>query len=102
MKNTKLSKKEFDHIVKLSNMFPANHEKEKIRGMLGEALEAVEVFKELDTANVPTLDHPTDLKNVLREDEVVASLSQEEALSGAVRKHDGYFVVDAVFDNSDE
>ncbi|MBI4053374.1 MAG: Asp-tRNA(Asn)/Glu-tRNA(Gln) amidotransferase subunit GatC [Candidatus Diapherotrites archaeon] len=56
--------------------------------------EIVEAFSKLDTLDVskeqPSF-QPLPLKNVFREDKVEESLSQEDALSNARHKKDGYF-----------
>jgi len=59
---------------------------------LQEVLESFSVLKELDTKNTKPSFQPVEIKNVLREDEKAECLSQEEALSLAQHKKDGYFM----------
>lgn len=103
MSKVKISKEEFKHLSRLSKLYPKKEESERIRGMLSEALDAIGMLKELDTKGVETLDHPTgDVVNVFRKDEVGHSLAQEEALSNAGSTHNGYFVVDSVFEETSD
>jgi aspartyl-tRNA(Asn)/glutamyl-tRNA(Gln) amidotransferase subunit C len=56
--------------------------------------EILEVFKALDkidVKDVPLSLQPIELKDALREDKPKQCLSQEEALSNAKNKQDGYF-----------
>jgi aspartyl-tRNA(Asn)/glutamyl-tRNA(Gln) amidotransferase subunit C len=43
--------------------------------------------------DIPATSHPLDVSNVVREDEVLPSLSPDEALSGAPAKDDQRFKV---------
>lgn len=61
----------------------------------------IEVVDELFSLKVDAVEpthQVTGLKNVLREDRVIERniLTQNEALKGAKRKHNGYFVVDQI------
>ncbi len=99
MVKTTLSDDDFKKLVRQANLTLTETDAKTIRPQLSEALSAVRVLDELDTKNVPTLDHPTgDLKNVWREDVVEPSLPQDLALSQAHEQHEGYVVTKAVFD----
>ena len=103
MAKTKISKEEFGHLEGLSKLRLKKEERDKIRNMLSETLKTVSVLDELNTKDVEALDHPTgSLKNVTREDTVVSSLSQKDALSGAKKSFKGYFVVDSVFEEGND
>lgn len=103
MPKAKISKEEFKHLSNLSKMYPKKGESERIRGMLSEALDAIQVLDELDTKGVETLDHPTgEVVNVFRKDEIRKSLTQKEALSNAKNAHNGYFIVDSVFEETSD
>ncbi|RLI97091.1 MAG: Asp-tRNA(Asn)/Glu-tRNA(Gln) amidotransferase subunit GatB [Candidatus Aenigmatarchaeota archaeon] len=54
-------------------------------------LEAFEDLKEMDTENVKPTFQPIDTKNVMRDDEIEESLSQEDALDNTKQKENGYF-----------
>ena len=94
LSSSKLAKLETTAQIKLTS-----DEKTLINEQIGEALDAVKLLKTLDTKGVTPLAHPTGLKNVTRKDVVIPSLTQEEALSGAKRTHNGYFVVDAILEH---
>lgn len=97
MKNsTVISDTNFAKLVKMTKLTLSEEEKKSIHAQLDEALKAVEVFDELDLIGVPPLSHPGGLTNVMREDVVTPSFSQEEALVNAPASHDGYFMVNGV------
>ncbi len=56
----------------------------------------VEQLKEVDTTNVKPLLHLSDTVNVLREDVLVESISQELALKNAPKKDNNFFLVPKV------
>lgn len=82
----------------LAHLKLTSDEESKILAQLTEALDAVKVLKELDTSKTKPLSHPTNLSNVTREDKVMPSLSQEDALSQAKRTYKGYFLTEAVIE----
>ena len=89
----RISPQEVKHVARLASLQISDKELELYTKQIQDVLEYVE---QLDRVNVDgvepiyqTLDGTT---NVWREDEVGESLSQEEAVSGAKRTVDGYFV----------
>lgn len=84
------------HVAKLANLPLKPQEKEKFEKQLTEILSYVEKLKEVDAKNVEITSQVTGLENATREDEATPSLSQEEALSGAKNKHNGFFKVKAI------
>jgi aspartyl-tRNA(Asn)/glutamyl-tRNA(Gln) amidotransferase subunit C len=101
-KKINLSPKDFSNLAALSHLSPTKEESDTIRNQLSESLNAMDVLNELDTKDVPPLNHPTgDMTNVFREDEVTPSLSQQEALSNARSTHNGFFQVDAIFESQE-
>ena len=102
MSKVNLSRNDFNNLAELSNLKPTKEESDDIRNQLSEALNAMSVLNELDTKNIKPLNHPTgNTTNVLREDEVTPSLTQEEALSNAKNTHKGYFTVNAIFEETE-
>lgn len=91
----------FATLTKQANVFLSSEEAASIKNQLSEALGAISVLKELPTDKVGKTSSASGLNNVLREDMVLPSLTQEEALSNANLTHDGYFVATAVFENQD-
>lgn len=88
-------------IARLSNLSLDKKEEEYLTKQFNETLKVVDKLDELRTQKTPETSQVTGLKNVFREDKVEKDriLSQEEALSGAKKIHQGYFVVNAIFDN---
>lgn len=89
---------DINHIAKLANLSLTTEEKVKFEKQLTETLKYIENLKEVDTKDVKPTDHVTNLENVTREDVVTPSLSQEQALSNAKDKYNGFFKVKAVLD----
>lgn len=80
----------FQHTTKLSRL-EINPDETNIKDQLIEAAKYVEVLKELNTDNIPPTYQVNNKSNVLREDKVESSLSQELALSQAEKVSNGYF-----------
>ncbi len=97
--NTSISDNTFAKLVKMTKLTLTDEEKTSIHGQLDEALKAIEVFDELDLTSVPPLSHPGNLQNVMREDIIKPSFSQEEALRTAPAKHNGYVMVKGVLED---
>lgn len=53
---------------------------------------------EVDTENISPMSHSLDIRNVMRNDAVQPSLSQDEALKNAPEAKAGYFVVPKVIE----
>ncbi len=88
----KLSLDEVKHIAKLADLPLSDDELEKFDSQLSETIEFINHLSEVNTEGVSPTSQVTGKTNELREDEVTASLSQEEALKNAEKKHNGYFV----------
>ncbi len=81
-------------ILKVATNARINLKEEEIKEFISQFKEILDSFSklnEVNTNNVKPSFHPIDIKNVLREDVVKGCLSQEEALSNAKNKKDGYF-----------
>jgi aspartyl-tRNA(Asn)/glutamyl-tRNA(Gln) amidotransferase subunit C len=84
------------HVARLSRLELSPEERDKFRDQLGEILAYVRRLDALDLAGVPPTAHVRPMANVLRDDEVRASLTQAEALANAPAVEQGYFVVPPV------
>lgn len=84
------------HVARLSRLELGPEEREQFREQLGEILAYVRRLDALDLTGVPPTAHVRPMVNVLREDEVRASLTQAEALANAPAVDQGYFVVPPV------
>ena len=80
-----------EHVAELARLKLTKQEIKKFSEQLKEVLEAFSKLDEVDTKNVKELIQPIVLKNVMRDDAVGGSLSQEKALSQTELKKDGYF-----------
>ena len=87
----KLDEKMVDKIASLSKLEFNNQERASILKDMNKMLEFVDQLNELDTSEVEPLIHMSDEINILREDDVVQSISQEEALKNAPSKDSTYF-----------
>lgn len=87
---------EMDKLAKLAKLEFTDQEKSKLIDQVQQIIRYVENLNELDVENVAPTAHLLNLKNVFREDEVQASLPQEEALKNAPVEKDGFFVVPRV------
>lgn len=88
---------DISHIAKLANLQISSNEKVKLEKQLDETVEYVEELNEVNTKDVEPTSQVTGLENVTRKDETKPSLSQNQALSNAKSKHNGFFKVDAIF-----
>lgn len=94
----KLTEEEVKHIAKLANLPISAETIVKLKTDLSNILDLVNQLQKIDSQNVEPTNQVTKQENVFREDKVEKSLSQEEALSGATKKHNGYFQVGAVLE----
>ncbi len=87
---------EVEKIAKLAKLSFSEKEKEMFVQQFNQILLYMEKLNELDTENVPPTTHVLDLKNVLRKDEAIPWLTQEEAMANAPKQKDGFFSVPKV------
>jgi len=95
-----LSIDEVKHIAKLAKLNLSDSQIAQLTPQLTSVLDYVSKIQSLDTKGVIETSQVTGLENVYREDVVdnERMLSQEEALSNAKRSYNGYFVVNAIFE----
>ena len=87
------------HTAKLASLPITPSEVKKFEKQLDETIDYVEELNEVNTENVEPTSQVTGLENVLSLDSAKPSLSQEEALSNAKSRYNGFFKVDAILDN---
>ena len=87
-----------DHLAHLARLEFENDSKTEIISDLNKILSFVEKLNELDTENVEPLIYMTDENNVMREDEVILTITQQEALKNAPQKDSDYFKVPKVIE----
>ncbi len=87
------------HVAKLANLTLSRDEKQKFEKQLEETLTYVGKLEEIKTKNINPTSQVTGLENISRDDTTSPSLSQEEVLSNAKNKHNGFFKVEAILDS---
>ena len=96
-KNSKLSI-DIDYVSKLANLPLTNQEKVVFEKQLEDVLNYIAKLSEIDTDKVEPIAHIADLTNVTKNDETRPSLSQDDALRNAPKTYNGFFEVDAIFE----
>ncbi len=93
-----ITTKDVKYIASLSRL----HLKEDEIGLLTKNLEDILHYiaklKKTDVSKIAPTTHALPLKNVYREDKIVPSLTQKEALSISVEKHKGAFKVPKIIE----
>lgn len=85
-----------DDVARLADLARIQLTDEEIDRFAGEfdsIMDAVASVSEVATEDVPATSHPIAMTNVLREDVVETTLTQEQALAGAPEAQDGRFAV---------
>ncbi len=93
-----INKEQASYIAKLSRLELKENEIEGFVADLDKIINYVDTINQLDTAEVATTEHVLDLKNVVRKDEVVPSLSIEDVLKNAPDKEMNCFKVPRVLE----
>jgi aspartyl-tRNA(Asn)/glutamyl-tRNA(Gln) amidotransferase subunit C len=94
----KVNEQLIGHLAHLSRLqFDSAAEQEMIKD-LNRILGFVEKLDEVDTTGVEPLIYMTDDTNNLREDQIIQSITQDEALKNAPRKDSDYFRVPRFID----
>ena len=85
------------YVAALSRISMDGGDVSRFSRQLADILGYIGQLNEVDTENTSPTTHvlPT-MKNVFRKDELKASLTQDEALSNAPERHDGFFKVPKV------
>lgn len=93
---SKITVEDVKKIALLSRLELGNEEIERLTGQLESILEYVDTLSEVDVEGVEPFISAAEEGNVLREDVVRPSLTNEEALTNAPRQNNGFFQVPAV------
>ncbi len=86
------------HLASLARILVTDEEVEKLAGELGVIVDSVAKVNEATSGDVLPTSHPIPMTNVMRDDEIRPSLTQEQALSGAPDSEEGRFKVAAILD----
>ncbi|AIQ20510.1 MULTISPECIES: Asp-tRNA(Asn)/Glu-tRNA(Gln) amidotransferase subunit GatC [Paenibacillus] len=90
--------KDVQHVAKLARLQLSPEEEATFTEQMNAILQYAEKLNELDTEHVKPTTHVLQVSNVMRDDVVKESLSQEEALLNAPEHEDGHFKVPAVLE----
>ena len=94
----KLNREDVLHIARLARLGLTETEVERFREQLSNILENFEILQSVDTADILPTTQSITLQNVLREDEIAASLPQSQILANAPQKDGDCFRVRAVLE----
>ncbi len=86
------------HLASLARILVTEEEVNKLTGELSVIVDAVASVNQAVSGDVVPTSHPIPMSNVFREDEVLPSLTQAEALSAAPDSAEGRFKVPAILD----
>lgn len=88
-----ISRQEVEHVARLARLHFDEEELARLQVELGRIIDYVQQLSELDLSGLQATSHAVALKNVLRPDEPVVGLTQEEATSNGPHVERGQFVV---------
>jgi len=86
------------HLAGLARILVTDAEVETLAKELSVIVDAVATVQAAVDDSIVATSHPIPMSNVFREDEVLPSLTQEQALSGAPDSGEGRFRVAAILD----
>ena len=92
----RLTRDEVVHVAHLARLELTDDEIDRFTRQLGDVLDHAADIEALDVGDVAPTNHPIPLANVLRPDEIVASLDRDEVLAAAPAAEDGQFRVPPV------
>ncbi len=93
---SRITRDDVAHVATLARLELDPERIETFTSQLAAILEHAEDVEALDLAGVPPTSHPYELVNVLRPDEVGATLPNEEALAAAPQAESGRFRVPTI------
>lgn len=93
-----LSKEQIQHLAKLARIEITEEEIQQLASQLSDILTHFETLEEVNTDDVIPTAHPAPLRNIMRSDEIGASLTREEVLALAPETENGLIRVKAVLE----
>ena len=94
----KITEETVERIAELAKLEFTGEEKTAVMGDMNKILSFMDKLNELDTEGVEPLIYMTSEVNSLRKDEVIQTLSHDEALKNAPKKDSDYFRVPKVLE----
>ncbi len=95
-----LTEDQVRHVAKLARINISDAEIAAFTSQLGDILDYVAQLQELDTDSIEPLAHCLPVKNVLRQDVVRPSLTNDEALANAPQRDGEFFAVPKILDDA--
>ena len=95
----KITRKEVEHVARLARLALSEEEKELMTRQLDRILGYMDKLNELDTSRVEPTSHVIPMENVMREDGVRPSFSQDEALANAPDRDGASFRVPRIIED---
>jgi aspartyl-tRNA(Asn)/glutamyl-tRNA(Gln) amidotransferase subunit C len=94
-----ITRTDVEHLARLARIAMTDDELDAMAGQLDVILESVGRVQEVAAADIPPTSHPLPLTNVLRPDEPVPGLTDEQALAAAPAAEGGRFRVPRILDS---
>lgn len=95
---SKISEEQVRHVANVARIAISDEQAETYAKQLDEIIHEASILDEVNTDNVEPTIHVIHLQNVLREDEVKESLSNEDAMKNAADHEDGQVKVPSVLE----
>jgi aspartyl-tRNA(Asn)/glutamyl-tRNA(Gln) amidotransferase subunit C len=93
-----ITREQVEHVAKLARLALSDEEQALFSRQLSSILTYVETLNRVDTSQVEPTSHVIPIQNVLREDDVNASLPREAALANAPDSDQGCFRVPKIIE----
>lgn len=90
---SEISRDEVAHLAKLSRLALSDDELSQFASQIEEIVDAVSAVGKVDASGVEPMSHPHSVNAAMRKDEIVPTLTAEQALDQAPAAEDGRFVV---------
>jgi aspartyl-tRNA(Asn)/glutamyl-tRNA(Gln) amidotransferase subunit C len=94
-----ISRDEVLHVARLSRLHLTDEEVERMRQQLDAILAYIDKLRELDVEGVEPTAHAVPLVNVMRDDALQPSLSQDQALANAPDRAEEFFRVPRIIED---
>jgi aspartyl-tRNA(Asn)/glutamyl-tRNA(Gln) amidotransferase subunit C len=96
----KLSREEVLHIAALAKVGVTDADVEKFKEQLSNILENFTALQKLDTSGVDPTAQSIALQNVIKNDDVITSMSKEDVLANAPLREGDFFKIKIVLEDS--
>jgi aspartyl-tRNA(Asn)/glutamyl-tRNA(Gln) amidotransferase subunit C len=95
----KLSREEVLHIAALAKVGVTEADVENLRDQLSNILENFTALQKLDTSGVQPTAQSIALKNVIKNDDIKSSMSQDDVLANAPQREGEFFKIKIVLED---